>query len=321
MKSLRPPVARSASAPFAGLLAGVLVLAACGGADDASSSATVNRPTINVGRTTDPASELLAEIYGQGLENAGFRVGRKDPVAGRAATIAALEAGTVQFVPEFSSTLLAHLTTAGSSVTAVTVDDQLAALRTALPATLTAGPATAAEGTTVVACSQAAVGEHSLKTVSDLAGVVADVTLGGPTAFETAELFGLAALDAAYEVEFSFVPVDDAAVGAGGAGGSQLSTKLADGTIDCAIAPQTWATITVDGLITLDDDKTAFPLDVVVPLMTTAAATPDVVAVVTQLNATITTDVLRALLVKLAVGDQTYDVIAKQFLESQAPAQ
>ncbi|TPW11330.1 MAG: hypothetical protein FD127_3296 [Acidimicrobiaceae bacterium] len=87
MKSLRPPVARSASAPFAGLLAGVLVLAACGGADDASSSGTVNRPTINVGRTTDPASELLAEIYGQGLENAGFRVGRKDPVADRAATI------------------------------------------------------------------------------------------------------------------------------------------------------------------------------------------------------------------------------------------
>ncbi|MEK7424458.1 MAG: glycine betaine ABC transporter substrate-binding protein [Actinomycetota bacterium] len=318
MKSLRPPVARSASAPFAGLLAGVLVLAACGGADDASSSGTVNRPTINVGRTTDPASELLAEIYGQGLENAGFRVGRKDPVADRAATIAALEAGTVQFVPEFSSTLLAHLTTAGSSVTAVTVDDQLAALRTALPATLTAGPATAAEGTTVVACSQAAVGEHSLKTVSDLAGVVADVTLGGPAAFETAELFGLAALDAAYEVEFTFVPVGDAAVGAGG---SQLSAKLADGTIDCAGAPQTWATITVDGLIALDDDKTAFPLDVVVPLMTTAAATPDVVAVVTQLNATITTDVLRALLVKLAVGDQSYDVIAKQFLESQAPAQ
>ncbi|TPW11329.1 MAG: osmoprotectant transport system substrate-binding protein [Acidimicrobiaceae bacterium] len=173
----------------------------------------------------------------------------------------------------------------------------------------------------MVACSQAAVGEHSLKTVSDLAGVVADVTLGGPAAFETAELFGLAALDAAYEVEFTFVPVDDAAVGAGGAGGSQLSTKLADGTIDCAIAPQTWATITVDGLIALDDDKTAFPLDVVVPLMTTAAATPDVVAVVTQLNATITTDVLRALLVKLAVGDQSYDVIAKQFLESQAPAQ
>ena len=41
-------------------------------------------PTINVGRTTEPVSQLMAEIYGQGLENAGYRVGRKDPVADQA---------------------------------------------------------------------------------------------------------------------------------------------------------------------------------------------------------------------------------------------
>jgi osmoprotectant transport system substrate-binding protein len=301
LKSLRPAIALT--------VFGALALAACGGSDSSSATTVLSRPTINVAHTGDPVSELLAEIYGQGLETAGYRVGRKDPSADRSATMAALEADSAQLVPEMSATLLAYLSDkAGTENTATTIDDQLTALKTALPATLTPGPVTGAEGTTVVACSQAAVAAHSLKTVSDLAGAVADVTLGGSADFESATSFGLDALNTAYAVTFTFTPVAD----------DQVSAKLSDGTIDCAVVPETLAAITVDGLLTLDDDKNVFPLDVAFPLMTAAAATPDVVAVLTQLNTPLTTDVLRALLVKVAVGDQSYDVIAKQFLASQS---
>jgi osmoprotectant transport system substrate-binding protein len=305
LKHLRPAVAMS--------LIGALALSACGSDDEASSATTsLNRPTINVGHTVEPASELLAEIYGQGLENAGYRIGRKDAVADRSATLAALNDDRAQLVPEVTASLLAHLAAdAGTEATAGTIDEQLTALGEALPTNLAPGPATGADAVVVVACSQAAMAEHSPTSITDLAAVAADVTLGGVAAFETAESFGLAALNAAYEVEFTFVAVGD----------DEAAAALADGTIDCLVAPQTTAVITIEGLIALDDDKTVFPADLAMPLLTLNAATPDVVAVLTEINATLTTEVLRALLVKVAVSDQPYDVIAKQFLASQSTGQ
>jgi glycine betaine/choline ABC-type transport system substrate-binding protein len=76
--------------------------------------------------------------------------------------------------------------------------------------------------------------------------------------------------------------------------------------------------ITTEGLLSLEDDKAAAPVDAFVPLLQATAATPEVVAVITQLNSLVTTDVLRALLVKLETGDQTPDVLAKAFLASQS---
>ena len=101
MIPIRPVLALSVAA--------ALVLSACGGDDDSTDDDVIVNPTINVGRTTEPISQLMAEIYGQGLENAGYRVGRKDPVADQAAAIAGLEAGNVQLVSDFSGTLLSYL--------------------------------------------------------------------------------------------------------------------------------------------------------------------------------------------------------------------
>lgn len=303
MKSLRLVVALP--------LVGALAAAGCGG-DDTATEVVAARLAINVGRTTDPVSQLLAEIYGQGLENAGYPVGRKDAVADRAAAIAGLEAGRLQFVPDLSASLLAHVAdAAGTDNVAVTVEDQLGALKATLPATLIAGPVTAAEATTVVSCGAATVAEHAVTTISELAAVADEIVLGGDASFETAEAFGLAALDEAYATTFSYVAVDT----------DDVSTSLAAGTIDCLVAPRTLAAITIDGLLVLGDDKNVVPLDMVIPVMTVAAATPDVVSVVTQLNTSLTTEVLRALLVKVSVGDVSYDVVAKQFLASLGSGQ
>lgn len=301
---------KSPRSAVAAALIGALALGGCGSDDDVVASDGVVRQTITVGRTTEPISQLLAEIYGQGLENSGFGVGRKDPVADRAATLAALADDRVQFVPELSAALLAHVTSAAGTVNAaLTVDEQLAALKLELP-TLAAGPATSAAATTVVACSQAIVAEHSLSNVSSLAAVADQVAVGGSAAFESAESFGLAALNTVYDTEFDYTVIADAGFS------DQVSTRLADGSIGCVIASQMLAAITIDGLIVLADDKTALPADMIIPLMTIAAAGPDVQAVITQINTSITTDVLRALLVKASLSGDSYAVIAGQFLTS-----
>ena len=76
-------------------LVSLLVLAACG--DSKSTEPTVVlKPTIIISSTTDPTSELIAEIYGQALEKAEFRIARKKAFATSGELLAAMAAGKVQ---------------------------------------------------------------------------------------------------------------------------------------------------------------------------------------------------------------------------------
>jgi osmoprotectant transport system substrate-binding protein len=297
---------RSTRSALALTLVGALALAACGGDDETEATVAVVSPTVNVGRTSDPLSQLIAEIYGQGMENAGVRVGRKDPVADLDALHASLAAGNVQFVPDTTVSLLDRL---GADVSA-TADEQLITINDTLPEGQTATAIGSATATKVVACSVAAVEANSLKTISDLAGVAADVTLGGTAAFESSPSFNLADLNSAYEAEFTFAASGDT--------DADVAAAVAAGDVDCGVLSSLEPTITTEGLLPLEDDKAAAPVDAFVPLMQTTAATPEVIAVITQLNSLVTTDVLRALLVKLETGDQTPDVLAKAFLASQS---
>jgi osmoprotectant transport system substrate-binding protein len=299
---------RSTRSAVALMLVGALALAACGDDDNDATDATAPglSPTVNVGRTNEPLSVLIAEIYGQGLENAGVRVGRKDPVADLDALHKSLDAGSVQFMAETTVSLLDRL---GVDVPATT-DEQLVAINDALPDEQAATAIGSATATKIVACSVAAVEANSLKTVSDLAEVSAEITLGGPAAFESSTSFSLADLNTAYDAEFTLTESVDS--------DADVAAAVAAGDVDCGVMSSLEPTITTEGLLPLEDDKAAAPIDALVPLMQASAATPEVIAVITQLNSLVTTEVLRALLVKLETGDQTPDVLAKAFLATQS---
>jgi glycine betaine/choline ABC-type transport system substrate-binding protein len=94
---------------LAPLTLAALVLTACGGSDDAATSSTiVLTPRVVVTSVKDdPTSQLLAAVYARVLEDAGFRVSRKDPVdMDRAEYYAAIQAGEFQLIPDFSADLL-----------------------------------------------------------------------------------------------------------------------------------------------------------------------------------------------------------------------
>ena len=299
MLPIRPVLALS--------LAAALVLSSCGGDDNSTDDEVIVNPTINVGRTPEPISQLMAEIYSQGLENAGYRVGRKDPVADQATAIAGLEAGNVQLISDFSGTLLSYLAAnGGTGSDAVAVEDQMTALREQLPDTLTVFEPAPVDNGIVVACGAAAVEELTLAKISDLAD--ADITLGATTEFGDSAT-GLAALNTAYETELTITPVDD------------VAAAVVDGTVDCGALPALTPSMVVDGLIMLEDDKTFAAANALVPLMTLTAGQPDVQAVLDAINVRLSTDVMRSLLVKLDTGEESYDAIAKQFLASIATEQ
>lgn len=289
-------------------LVGALALGACGGDDDSDSTVAPVSPTVNVGRTADPLTNLLAEIYSQGMENAGVRVGRKDPAADIDALYTGLEGGTIQFVPDSTVAVLERY---GTDEVPGTAEEQLTAINAALPAELSASAIGSATKTLVVACTPAVIEANSLSSISDLAGAVPDMVLGATAAFaEASSSFGLDDLNTAYEAEFGSAD--------SGTTDAEIATAIANGDVECGVLSSLEPTITTLGLLPLEDDKAAAPVDSIVPVMQAVAATPEVVAVVTQLNSLLTTEVLRALLVKVEAGDQSVDVIAKAWLASQS---
>lgn len=302
---------------FALVLASAVVFGACGG-DDSSTDASVAvvDATINVIATEQPESRLLAEIYAQGLENAGFRIGRKDPVADRAAAYQRLVDGSAQFSPEFTSSLLSFLAAdQGKEVPAVAgTTEMVAALNDLLPDSLTIGDPSAVATTGVIACSTAAVEQFGLKSVGDLAEHATEVRIAGPAGFDTAEPWGLAGYGAVYGTEFTqFVPVP-----ADGAAPADVAGAITSGKADCGALHATDPAVVLDGLLVVTDDRKAVPDDLTVPLMSSAAATPEVLATISQIDATLTTDVIRALLVKVEQSGGSYDLVANDYLASQA---
>ena len=287
-------------------LVGALLLAACGGDDEADAVEVPVTPTVNVGRTTEPLSQLLAEIYGQGMENAGVRVGRKDPVESLDVLHQQLAAGTVQFFPETTVGLLERL---GVTDIPATTTDQLAAINEALPAEQSVSGSSSATVTQVVACSTSTIDEFELTDLSGLAEVADEVTLGGTAAFETSAAFGLELLNTSYDTSFAFTASGDT--------DGDVTAAVAAGDVDCGVMSGLEPTITTLGLLPLTDDLGAAPVDAVVPLWQAVAATPEAVAVVTQIDSLLTPETLRALLVKLEAGESA-DVLAKAFIASQA---
>lgn len=289
-------------------LVGALALGACGSDDETDSADSgVASPTISVGSANFPESQVLAEIYAQALEDAGFRVARVDPIGSREAYYQAIVDNEIQLVPEYTNSLLSYvlrLADPDASPTAANIDEQVTALQEALPDTLTVGTPSTAEDKDVIVCSQAVAEEHSLVTLSDLAAVSGEITLGAPPEFETRSPFGLVGFKDIYEAEFKeFVPLE---IGA-------IADSINSGAIDCGNMFSTMSAILTNSFVALEDDKTIVPNEAVLPLLTTAAATPDVLATLDAISAKLTTDVLKSLMVKVEVDKMSPDEVAQEF--------
>jgi osmoprotectant transport system substrate-binding protein len=76
--------------------------------------------------------------------------------------------------------------------------------------------------------------------------------------------------------------------------------------------------ITTEGFVALEDDKTIVANEAVLPLLRSEVATPEVIAVLDQVNAELTTDILKALMVKIEVDKKAPDEVAKEFIASVA---
>jgi osmoprotectant transport system substrate-binding protein len=298
--------------------AGALALAACGSDKKEASntspagSTPAAKPTIVVGSANFPESQLLMEIYGQQLEKNGYTVSRKPAIGSRDVYYKAISATPpeINLVPEYTNSLLSFVVKAkdpNATITAKTIDEQITALGQALPATLVVGKASTAEDKDVIVCRKDVADKYSLKTLSDLAKVSGEITLGAPPEFETRSPFGIPGFKELYGATFkSFVPLQ---IG-------DIPASLTSKAIDCGNMFSTDPAITTNGFVALDDDKVIVPHEAVLPLLTKDVATADVLAVLDGVSAKLDTDTLKRLMVEVVNDKKAVDVVAKEYIDS-----
>lgn len=264
-------------------------------------------PAISVSSANFPESQLLAEIYAQALERAGVEVTRVDSIGAREAYYAAIDNNEISLVPEYTNSLLSFVSNRSGAAMpeSPTIDEQVTALKDALPDGLTVGAASTAEDKDVIVCNADVASENSLTTLSDLAAVADQIKLGAPPEFETRTPFGLVGFKDILGAEFKkFVPLTIGAV----------ADSIKSGAIDCGNLFSTMSVILTEGFLPLEDDKTLVAHEAVLPLLTKEAATPEVLTVLDKVSAGLSTDILKALMVKIEVDKLSVDVVAQQYL-------
>jgi osmoprotectant transport system substrate-binding protein len=293
-----------------------LLAGACGddsGDDDSSSdtsdSATEDTagdipdgPTITIGTQDFGESAILSQIYGQALTNAGYPVEYQELGGYRDLEVPAFASGDINFAPEYVASMLEFLNEfAGEAssdldATKALLDDQLAEI--GLQAST---PAPAVDTNTFVV-----TGDSDLTAIGDLTD---DLTLGAPQDCES-NAFCLPGLETVYGIDLSanFTPLDS---------GPVIADALDSGDIDVGVLFSTTGLIADRGYTVLEDTDGLLAADNIVPVFTDEVAEAygdDFVALLDEISAAITTELLTEANARFDIDAEDADVIAEDFL-------
>lgn len=266
----------------AALASAALVLSGCAAAaeDEAPEmeAAPMMTEVIVVGSQAYYSNEIIAEIYAQALESAGYEVERKFQIGQRDAYLPELESGAVDLFPEYTGNLLQFY---APDTMATQADEVYEELQGALPEGLTAlamSPATDQDSYNVTAEFAA---ENNLVSIADLAGIDGLVLGGAPELEERP--YGPAGLLETYGVVVAFDATGDITVDA-----------LLEGIISLANVYSGDPRIAEFGLVTLADPEGLFLASNVVPIASSDVAA-ELAAIIDPISLALTPEALVAL--------------------------
>lgn len=273
-----------------------LLAAACGddsdddsASDDTASDSTEETSeadaeptgTVVVGSTDFTEQFIVASMYGQMLEANGYDVEVRSNLGTREIVFPSLEAGEIDLVAEYTGTLLEFLNEGAGEATS-DLDATLELLSAQLEsAGLSALTPADAEDKNAFALTSETADELGVTTLSDLADIAGDLTLGGPPECPERPLCAVGLADT-YGIEFGdFVPLD--------AGGPLTYEALESGEIDVAVVFSSQGQIAEKGLVLLEDDQGLQPAENLTPVIRVEVLTDDIAALLDQVSAVLTT--------------------------------
>ena len=300
----------------AALLALALLGAACGESGGGGQQAggggggETTKGSIAVGVSGAFAeNQLVAEMYAQVLEDAGYEVQRQLDLDAREASDSALFSGEIDVKPEYLAFELPKLDE--SADTTGTAEEVFPRVEEAAQAKdLVALDFSPANSTNVfVVTPETAEANGGLATMSDLAPVAGDLTLGAPPDCKT-NYACEEGLNEVYGIEFAEIKALDF-------GGPQTVAAIDHGAVDVGELFSLDPTITQNGYVVLEDDKDLQPAGNFFPLIRQDALSDEVETLLNDVSASLTTDGMLELVGRVQVDQEDVAAVATDHLESE----
>jgi osmoprotectant transport system substrate-binding protein len=287
------------------LVALCLAVTACTAAEpDTTGDAATNTIVVGVsGAFTE--NQLVAEMYAQVLEHAGYKVERQLDLRSRELSQSALESGQIDLKPEYLSSLLVFVDR--NAQASNDPDDVATQLRDLLASRgiEVLRPSPAQDTNQFVANAETAE-RYGLTSMSSLASVADQLTLGAPPECPQRP-FCLAGLKDTYGIVFDdFAPLD--------AGGPQTVEALKTNEIQIGLLFSTDPSIQVNGFVPLADDRQLQDAEHITPVIRSDKLDDQVRSALDAVSARLSTDTVTALIGKVVVDGEDIGTVAKGFL-------
>ncbi|MEU7329902.1 ABC transporter substrate-binding protein [Streptomyces parvus] len=318
----------SRTSRIAGAVIGMVALAgslaACGGdsleqeksGSGSSAGGDGKKGTLVVGSASFTESKVLAELYAQILDDAGYSTS-VTTVKNRELYEPSVEKGEIDVVPEYAATLAEFLNAKVNGadkaqekpVASGDVDATVAALKKlATPLGLTVLPPGKAVDQNAFAVSKEFADKNSLKTLSDLGKSKLKVKIAAGDECEVRP-FCAPGLKKTYGIDVTGIDPK-------GVGTPVSKQAVRDGKVELVLTTTTDAVL--DGLVFLEDDKKLQNADNVLPVLNTKdAGDPEIADALGKITAALTTEDLAELNRKVDAERAKPADVAKEYLESK----
>ena len=296
----------------AALLALALFAGACGSGEGENTSGANQSPkgSITVGVSAAfPENQIVADMYAEVLENAGYDVKRQLNIGSRDVSSPALESGKIDVKPEYLAFELVFQNPKDSGNG--TPDQIESRLSKALqPKGIAVLDYSQANDTNAFVVTQQTAQKYHLAKMSDLAPVASQLTLGGPPECPKRP-FCLPGLKKVYGIQkfAKFEPV--------GVCDSATAEALDAGRVDVALLCSTQSIISQKGWVALEDDKQLQQAGNIVPLVRTDVLNDEVRNLLNRVSAALDTTTMTQLNAQVELQREDPDDVARSFLEQK----
>ena len=296
----------------AALLALSLFAAACGSgeSDENGTDAGGDEPkgSVTVGAVAFAENQIVAEMYAQVLENAGYDVERQLDLRARDILQPAMQDGEIDLAPEYTGSLLLFLDknaeVPSDGEGGVEANNELLA-----DYEMTMLEASEANNTNGLYVTQDTADELGLATTSDLAPVAGDLTLGGPPECPDRPLC-IPGFEETYGITFgNFQPLD--------VGGKLTVTALKEGEVDVGLLFTTSSQIEANGFVELEDDKGLQPAESITPVIRDEVNNDEITGLLNEVSAALTTEKMIELNSQVEIDHEDAEDVAQGFLEAE----
>jgi osmoprotectant transport system substrate-binding protein len=281
----------------------------------ACSTGGSSKPTVKIGSDRFYEAQIVAELYAQALENAGYTVERNLGLGTRAVTAAAIESGQIDLKPEYLGSGLAHYDKSkitGDPATNASALDAILQGKAGGISVLAWSPGQ--DGNAFVVRKETA-DQLKLTKMSDLAGVQDQLVWGLPPECATNPVCS-GSLKDSYGI--SFPPKQLKQLDACGA---EIAEALKGKAVDVGELCSTQPEIATMGFVVLEDDKKTQPAENLAPLVRdellnklSSSDRTAFTALLDSVSAKLTTEALLALGVAHQIDRKDVPAIARTFL-------